>query len=669
MSQADKQINELDPQLLSIGKLFEGEARYTVPIYQRNYAWQAEQIEQMLSDIQDALKGRKESYFLGNLIVTPFQLSDGFDAAPENYEVIDGQQRLTTLYLLLSLLGRTTHLGRLQYESRPRATAALEHIARDASYPAPTPLAEQHREDAGIRQGYKLIEQYIEQHIEERTKQNNEHSVKNNEEKKESFKQEFSDFIMENVMIVRAILPTKTDFNRYFEIMNTRGQQLQQVDIVKARLMAPLESKDERDCFALIWNACADMDSYVQMTLTPKNTEFREKAFGDDWSFVKVKDFDALLKFHKPPNIEQSREASFDKPLNLADAIKAYSRIDVVENQEEEDRARFRSIITFPAFLLHVLNIVRKDIATEDSATEDSATEDEGQLDDKVLVKQFKKFLHGQNQHEPRALAKRFAFELLRCRNLFDSYVIKREYTDSNDEEGEWSLQIMFKGDKGVAYRNTYSTYKQEQEDGNIDEAIQKLLMLESMLRVTYTSPRTMHWITRLLKLLIEKQQDSQIIDESILIGELRNYAREKVSIAFFKDEVPQGFSIERIVFTYLDYLLWEKNPKDNPYFRFTFRNSIEHFYPRNPADGKNAPHHVSKDKLDSFGNLALVRTSDNSRFGNLLPKSKIDTYPEIIEQSLKLKLMATAQQWGDQEVDNHYNDMLARLKGDLLKK
>ncbi|WP_250495487.1 DUF262 domain-containing protein [Caballeronia sp. GAWG1-1] len=61
----------IDPRLLTVGELFDdSNAIYTVPIYQRNYAWQAEQIEQLLRDIQDAIRDKESSYFLGNLMVT-----------------------------------------------------------------------------------------------------------------------------------------------------------------------------------------------------------------------------------------------------------------------------------------------------------------------------------------------------------------------------------------------------------------------------------------------------------------------------------------------------------------------------------------------------------------------------------------------------------------------
>ncbi|KNA41348.1 hypothetical protein ERYG_02496 [Escherichia coli M114] len=86
---------ELRPELITVGKLFTG--YYLIPIYQRNYAWRAEQIEQLISDIQGSVVGGQDDYFLGNLVVIKRGREDEF-------EVIDGQQRLTTLYLLLTFL-------------------------------------------------------------------------------------------------------------------------------------------------------------------------------------------------------------------------------------------------------------------------------------------------------------------------------------------------------------------------------------------------------------------------------------------------------------------------------------------------------------------------------------------------------------------------------------
>lgn len=75
--------------------IFDQNAQYVIPRYQRAYAWEYDEIVQLIEDIYDAASD-DSNYYIGTLIV--YKTKDD----PETYEVIDGQQRLTTLYLLLS---------------------------------------------------------------------------------------------------------------------------------------------------------------------------------------------------------------------------------------------------------------------------------------------------------------------------------------------------------------------------------------------------------------------------------------------------------------------------------------------------------------------------------------------------------------------------------------
>lgn len=634
--------NRLDPKLLTIGELFDdSDAVYTVPIYQRNYAWQAEQIEQLLRDIRDAIHDEENSYFLGNLVVTELQRARGC------FEVIDGQQRLTTLYLLLTCLAESGvvdngHQGRLRYESRPRATEALRRVSAESSAQPVAPAHSSNLEDAGIQQGYNVIRQFIAQHI---------HG--------DAQRRQFAGFLRTQVTVVRASLPRKTDFNRYFEIMNTRGQQLQQTDIVKARLMQRLGDDAQRACFAWMWEACADMDSYVQMSLTRGDTDLRNKIFGDDWSWLTIGSFEQLVAIHGPADAATAAGILSNTSLTLDAALAKYAKVGVQNDSEDQDNVRFRSTIEFPSFLLHVLEVMNGD-----------NEEVEGRLDDKSLIKRFDMALKHHDAGESQWVQD-FAFELLRCRNLFDSFVLKRQYTAVSSDEGDWSLQRLIKRSaKGRAtpgYKNTCSRGCNDvEEDGDVDAATNDLLMLQSMLRVTYTSPRTMHWITRLLKLLQEGERND--LTESDLAAALRDYTRSKVRVAFFMDEEPRGFNINRIVFTYLDYLLWQD--RRDPEFRFSFRNSIEHFYPQHP-DEQQSGAEVSEDRLHRLGNLALVSVGVNSKFSNSLPSAKAYNFQGTIEkQSPKLQEMAeitrNRKEWGNKEVDEHHNAMIKRLRSDL---
>jgi len=82
---------------LSVLELFRG-ASYEIPAFQRDYAWTKEQIDQLWQDIVNCAKNENSAHFLGPMVVIPTG-KQGND-----FLVVDGQQRLTTLQILISLI-------------------------------------------------------------------------------------------------------------------------------------------------------------------------------------------------------------------------------------------------------------------------------------------------------------------------------------------------------------------------------------------------------------------------------------------------------------------------------------------------------------------------------------------------------------------------------------
>ena len=77
---------------------------YMIPVYQRNYAWEEDEITALIKDVHDSfLKDSKASYYIGTLVT--YKRNDN------EYEVIDGQQRLTTITLLLLAMRNLTDKG------------------------------------------------------------------------------------------------------------------------------------------------------------------------------------------------------------------------------------------------------------------------------------------------------------------------------------------------------------------------------------------------------------------------------------------------------------------------------------------------------------------------------------------------------------------------------
>ena len=89
------QFQEIRIQLDGISNVLKTK-RFRVPAYQRSYAWEAEHVEALLQDINDAIQTKENEYFLGSIVVTG--PTDG------KHDVVDGQQRLTTISLLVSAI-------------------------------------------------------------------------------------------------------------------------------------------------------------------------------------------------------------------------------------------------------------------------------------------------------------------------------------------------------------------------------------------------------------------------------------------------------------------------------------------------------------------------------------------------------------------------------------
>ena len=72
-----------------------GRVQFIIPVYQRNYSWLTENCNQLFNDLLDLVHSGRPTHFFGSIVTSP---ADGYGI---NRLVIDGQQRLTTVSLLL----------------------------------------------------------------------------------------------------------------------------------------------------------------------------------------------------------------------------------------------------------------------------------------------------------------------------------------------------------------------------------------------------------------------------------------------------------------------------------------------------------------------------------------------------------------------------------------
>ena len=585
--------------MIPVSRIFYN-VHYEVPIYQRNYAWGSDQIEQLIEDI----KSTDDDYFLGNLIVN--------QKDNNAYEVIDGQQRLTTLFLLERYLGIAIANDALRFEARDKSNRTL------AALPNTNQLTDELL-SSEIKEGYKIIDDYFE---------------------KTGLSSDKEKFIkrLDKVNLIRVQVPAKIDLNHYFEIMNTRGEQLELHEIAKANFLSKITSPIDKKIASDIWEYCSNMDSYIQMNY---HKDKRDMIFSNDWSSLseQIVDFDSLFGCYQNESVTEVR-FTLEEILQGEGVLSGEST-----SSEELENERFESIISFPNFLLQVNKAITISIADDDSS-----------LDDKNFLDIIK------NNWADESSAKHFLFMMLKARVIFDKYVLKREFARDYKETGKWSLQRLEKYRDARTDKPKYiGTF-----GGDEDKKNRQIRTLQSALRITYTSPKTMHWISLVLS--------SYLNDENADIMKiLESYAQSKVDTSRY--ETASGFGFERIVFTYLDYLIYRDGYSFNGHemirplssdWQFQFRSSIEHFYPQNPTELPP----WENDDSNCFGNLALITVSGNSIFNNASPDGKASSNPGIIAQSLKLKIMAEMMSqnnniWDQKLAHIHQDEMFKILRSD----
>lgn len=632
---------------LKIKDLFMGGDSYQIPIYQRNYAWKEKEISQLIQDIADSAKTDKaKDYHIGTLVVfeRPNDLKKGV------YETIDGQQRLTTLVLLLCSIKRLFPASdtegfdwfapQLGFDSRDASTDSIQYLVSDRQLdPRFFSL-----ESPEIYEGYSDCLRAVKRILKDT----------------QISPERFVSYLINKVHILRVSVPPDTDLNHYFEIMNSRGEQLEKHEILKARFLDVLTSEDESlsDSFNLIWEGCANMERYIQYGFEPKQ---RELLFGSEWNELIPDSLEEVseLLFSNEGFDTQKQGFTLQEILSASQSLQFKGNITVGKNQSDSER--FTSPINFQNFLLHVLRVqTKKDVP----------------LDDKRLLQSFENELK-KKKTERVQFAKEFGFNLLKAKFLFDKYVIKREYI--NDQDG-WSLKRLVRTTgTNVKYKNSFGE-EELAEDRN--KYNQKILMLLSMFHVSAPTQIYKHWLSGVLKYLMETEElrprnyrnfleslgkaflfDRYLAKEGmrrefydiIFRGEVahQNSYTERVEWEYLN----RGTDVENFIFNFLDYLIWKNKLIENrEKFEFSFRSSVEHYYPQNPREGFQK---LDPSISDHFGNLCLISSGINSSLSHDMPSSKKERYKaRPSEDSLKQRLMMDYPKWDKEQILEHGHKM-----------
>lgn len=670
----------LKPATLNIRE-FLSEGKYVIPIYQRNYDWGEREALQLLEDISDYAQKNKEQnkgqpYYIGSAVVF-LRTTHG-----ETYfETIDGQQRLTTLTILACLL---KHQKRADWFEKPNLSYDHRKEADEALMMLVNGQLSQHPSAQNIVSVYRLLEKHLQPML----------------TAKELDLETFADYLFEKVIMLRIPVPQDTQLNHYFEIMNTRGEQLEKHEVLKAVLMGKLD-REEHHLFHLIWEACSDMSAYVQMNFS---VDMRNLLFTKEWSELRGKSFKELLtalprkESDNTTNAEgapHTLESLFTDANNLFEDAENHKSYDLPSNgnADKGKSERFGSIINFPNFLLQVLKV-----CYHDKDFYQKEVDAQIRLDDKALIPTFQAVLSSLGtEAEKTRFVKYFIMQLLLLRTLYDRYVIKREYVNGTES---WSLKTLKYEHKTVSYVNTFSSSDKAEDAECESDKGKEIRLLEAMFHVSAPTQIYKHWLNAVLYHVLKAVHTTNPIKikADSLRDWLYNLARcymldvylakdgKKHSfeeIVYRKEGMPQnkiddidwgvinqGCNVQNFIFNFYDFILWREKLGQHEKFDFTYRTSVEHFYPQKPMPGYEP---LPTEYLNSFGNLCLISSSMNSKFSNNMPKAKYDNFgsSEEMRSALSLKLQEMMErvkdgEWEKDQIKAHYEEARERIKNAL---
>lgn len=235
--------------LITVGR------QYVVPVWQREYSWAEPQWEDLWKDLMKLFEQTTKeeatspyfqhiNHFMGSIVIKPKKLS-----GVEKYTIIDGQQRLTTLMVILAVirdvikptnnnLSKTIEATYLLNSDIKTSDERYKLCPTDPDRPTFERIINGEQTDP---QDWRLLATaygFFKERLQERIRENS------NEPK---FLEKLKDVIVDKLWMVQVILDMQDDANRIFETLNTRGLVLEKADLVRNYFMMKVRDDNEAE--------------------------------------------------------------------------------------------------------------------------------------------------------------------------------------------------------------------------------------------------------------------------------------------------------------------------------------------------------------------------------------------------------------------------------------
>lgn len=260
--------------------IIEGTKQYVVPLFQRSYSWDKKEWEILWSDLSDLCKADKpRTHFIGSIVTMPTV------SVPEGvtkYLLIDGQQRLTTIFILLSFLrDRAEENGDKELSEEITNTLLANPYKKDSDY-------------------YKLLPTQIDrvsfQNLVKLRKPCDQDQIskayiffRRKFQQSDIEIQTLKKVISNNLSVVSVVLGIDDDPHLVFESLNAKGRLLTQSDLIRNFFFMRIHISEQEEIHSKYWMPMQD-------SLDTNLTEYIRHFLMKDGSWVKESDVYFALK-------------------------------------------------------------------------------------------------------------------------------------------------------------------------------------------------------------------------------------------------------------------------------------------------------------------------------------------------------------------------------------
>ena len=233
-------------------KIFCDDYLFEIPVFQRPYAWETEQVDNLLDDLLFAMRrDEEEPYFLGSVVLIK---GDG----PKS-EVVDGQQRLTTLTMLLCVLRelaedesvKTALDARIRQQSD--VLAGTKEVVRLDLRPQDRKFFYGNVQDSGGISCLLANTPPRENDSQQRIFENARYLYENLSGLESDERTRLAAFIIQHCYLVVVATSNVTSAARIFSVMNNRGLDLSPTDILKAEVLQKVSGIEEQETYGRKW--------------------------------------------------------------------------------------------------------------------------------------------------------------------------------------------------------------------------------------------------------------------------------------------------------------------------------------------------------------------------------------------------------------------------------